>query len=83
MEVTSVEIDLKHDDDEVKGLANVTLDNLFVIKGLQIVNENEGVCVHFPRKKDVLNSGQPQLNDFQRYLQDVVLSRYQEAVGSL
>lgn len=84
MEVTNIEIELKHDDNEVMGLASITLDNLFVIKGLQIVKEEEDVHVLFPGKKNsfLKSSIQPRLNDFQRYLQTVVIDRYREEIDS-
>ena len=50
MEITEVRITLRNED-KLKAFANVTFDEEFVIRGLKIINGNNGYFVSMPSRK--------------------------------
>ena len=50
MEITEVRVTLR-DEDRLKGFANVTFDNVFVIRGMKIIAGNNGYFVAMPSRK--------------------------------
>lgn len=50
MEITEVRVTLR-DEDKLKGFANVTFDNAFVVRGMKIIEGNKGYFVSMPSRK--------------------------------
>jgi stage V sporulation protein G len=50
VEITEVRVTLR-DEDRLKGFANVTFDNVFVIRGMKIIAGNNGYFVAMPSRK--------------------------------
>lgn len=50
MEITEIRITLR-DEEKLKGFANVTFDNAFVVRGLKIIAGNSGYFVSMPSRK--------------------------------
>lgn len=50
MEITEVRVTLR-DEDRLKGFANVTFDNCFVVRGMKIIEGNDGLFVSMPSRK--------------------------------
>lgn len=50
MEITEVRVTLR-DEDKLKGFANVTFDNAFVVRGMKIIQGNSGYFVSMPSRK--------------------------------
>ncbi len=50
MEITEVRISLR-DDAKLKAFASITFDDCFVIRGLKLIEGNEGMFVAMPNRK--------------------------------
>ena len=50
MEITEVHISLK-EEDKLKAFANVTFDDVFVIRGLKVIDGSNGLFVCMPSRK--------------------------------
>lgn len=50
MEITEVRVTLR-DEEKLKGFANVTFDNAFVVRGMKIIQGNTGYFVSMPSRK--------------------------------
>ncbi|RKX26976.1 MAG: hypothetical protein DRP45_02160 [Candidatus Zixiibacteriota bacterium] len=50
MEITEIRVTLR-DEEKLRGFANVTFDNAFVIRGMKIIQGNRGYFVSMPSRK--------------------------------
>jgi stage V sporulation protein G len=50
VEITEVRVTLR-DEERLKGFANVTFDNAFVVRGLKIISGNAGLFVAMPSRR--------------------------------
>lgn len=50
MEITEIRVTLR-DEERLKGFANVTFDDAFVIRGMKIIEGNDGYFVSMPSRK--------------------------------
>ena len=50
MEITEIRVTLR-DEEKLRGFANVTFDNSFVIRGMKIIQGNKGYFVSMPSRK--------------------------------
>jgi len=50
VEITEIRVTLR-DEDKLRGFANVTFDNAFVIRGMKIIQGNNGYFVSMPSRK--------------------------------
>ena len=50
MEITEIRVTLR-DEDRLKGFANVTFDSSFVVRGMKIIEGNDGLFVSMPSRK--------------------------------
>ena len=80
MEITEVRITLR-DEDRLKGFANVTFDNAFVIRGMKIIRGNAGYFVAMPSRKRPDGSYQdvahPVNKDMRQLIEEKVLQAYE------
>lgn len=80
MEITEVRIILR-DEDKLKGFANVTFDNAFVIRGMKIISGNKGYFVSMPSRKRPDGTHQdvahPVNNETRRMIEEKVLAAYE------
>jgi stage V sporulation protein G len=81
VEITEVRITLR-DEEKLKAFANVTFDNAFVIRGLKVINGNEGYFVSMPSRKRKDGTHQdiahPINNETRKMIEDKVLAAYEE-----
>ena len=80
MEITEVRIALRNED-KLKAFANVTFDGEFVIRGLKIINGNNGYFVSMPSRKRSDGTHQdiahPINNRMRQRIEEAVLSAYE------
>ncbi|MCK4412928.1 MAG: septation regulator SpoVG [Candidatus Eisenbacteria sp.] len=83
MKITEVRVSPR-DDEKLKAFVSITIDNCFVIRGLKIIKGNKGMFVAMPSRKRPDGSFQdiahPINNETRRWMEDEVLSRYQQEV---
>jgi len=86
MEITEVNINLR-DEEKLKAFANVTFDDVFVVRGLKVINGSKGLFVCMPSRKK--NDGtykdiaHPIKNDFRIKMEEKVLTAYQDEVDKI
>ncbi len=80
MDITEVRITLRNED-KLKAFANVTFDEEFVIRGLKIINGNNGYFVSMPSRKRSDGTHQdiahPINNRMRQRIEEAVLSAYE------
>ncbi len=84
MEITEVRITLR-DEEKLKAFANVTFDDAFVVRGLKVINGNNGYFVSMPSRKRPDGTYQdiahPINNEMRDKLESVVLAEYEKALN--
>ncbi len=80
MQITEVQVKLIDGNQKLKGFANITLDDHFVVRGLKIIRSLDKYFVAMPsqRKKDgsFKDVAHPISNYFREQLEDTVLKKY-------
>ncbi len=83
MEITDIRVIVK-DEPKLKGFANVTFDNAFVVRGMKIISGLTGFFVSMPSRKrsdgtyqDIAHPITPAMR---KQLEEAVLKAYQNAL---
>lgn len=83
VEITEVRIILR-DEVKLRGFANVTFDNAFVVRGMKIISGTRGYFVSMPSRKRPDGTHQdvahPINNQTRRMIEDAVLDAYEKEV---
>ncbi len=84
MEITAVRVNLQ-DEDVLKAFVSITLDDEFVVRGLKVIQGQDGRFVAMPARKKKDGSFQDIAHPINRssreYLEKVVLAAYDETVA--
>jgi stage V sporulation protein G len=84
MEITEVSVSLM-DDEKLKAFANIVIDNLFVVRGLKIIEHIGRYFIAMPSRKQRDGSfrdiAHPITSEFRTQLEKVVLDKYWEEVN--
>ncbi|MDZ4722743.1 MAG: SpoVG family protein [candidate division Zixibacteria bacterium] len=78
MEITEIRVTLR-DEDKLKGFANVTFDNAFVIRGLKIIQGTTGYFVSMPSRKRPDGSHQDIAHPVNQEMRELLEKRILEA----
>ena len=86
VEITEVKLTLKNEE-RLKGFANITFDNAFVVRGLKIISGNKDLFVSMPSKRRPNGSFQdiahPINSEMRKMIESKVLEVYHELVGKM
>lgn len=87
MEVTGVKVTKYSKTGNLKGFANVTFDECFVVTGIKILNGQKGLFIAMPSQYSQANDEYydiyfPITAEFREELQDAVLEAYDEELAS-
>ena len=81
MDITEVRIILR-DEEKLKGFANVTFDNAFVVRGMKIIAGTKGYFISMPSRKRPDGTHQdvahPINNETRHLIENSVLNAYEE-----
>ena len=81
MEITEIRVTLR-DEEKLRGFANVTFDNAFVIRGMKIIQGNNGYFVSMPSRKRPDGTHQdiahPVNREMRNALEKAVLEAYEK-----
>lgn len=82
MEITEVAIyPIKGNSDKLKAFAAITIDSEFVIKGLKVINGNNGLFVAMPNEKGAdgqyYDTAFPITADCRQYIVEKILEEYE------
>ncbi|MEA2031046.1 MAG: SpoVG family protein [candidate division Zixibacteria bacterium] len=80
MEITEIRVTLR-DEERLKGFANVTFDNAFVVRGMKIIQGNINYFVAMPSRKRSNGTHQdvahPINSDMRHMIEEQVLEAYE------
>jgi stage V sporulation protein G len=83
MEITEVNINLR-DEDKLKAFVNITFDDVFVVRGLKVIQGRQGLFVCMPSRR--MNDGtykdiaHPIDNIFREHIEGLILDKYHSMV---
>lgn len=81
MEITEVRIFLVTNEERLKAYATITIDNVFVIRDLRVINGNNGLFVAMPSRKmkdgTFKDIAHPLNSETRRMIEERVLAEYQ------
>lgn len=84
MDITEIKLVLKSND-KLRGFANITFDNAFVIRGLKIIDGSKGLFVSMPSKRRTDGSFQdiahPINSNMRLLIEQKVLEAYQNEIS--
>ena len=85
VEITEIRVTLR-DEERLKGFANVTFEDAFVIRGMKIIQGNNGYFVSMPSRKRPDGTYQdiahPINSDMRRMIEEKVLEAYNAELKS-
>lgn len=82
--ITEIHVNLR-DEEKLKAFVNITFDDVFVIRGLKIIEGKEGLFVCMPSRK--LDDGtykdiaHPITNEFRRQMETQILEEFRKLSG--
>ena len=83
MTVTETRVFKTKGDTSLKAFANVTFDQMFVIRGIKVIEGRNGKFIAFPDRKDKKGEYKdichPINSECRKIIQDAVLKAYEEA----
>lgn len=79
MEITEININIR-DEDKLKAFVNITFDDVFVVRGLKVIEGNNGLFVCMPSRKmqggTYKDIAHPISNEFRQKLEKLILDEY-------
>jgi stage V sporulation protein G len=85
MKITEVNVNLR-DEERLKAFVNITFDDVFVIRGLKVIEGQRGLFVCMPSRR--LDDGShrdiahPISNEFRQEIEDRVLAEYERLAAA-
>ncbi|MBZ0265720.1 septation regulator SpoVG [bacterium] len=81
MRITEININLR-DEEKLKAFVNITFDDVFVIRGLKVIQGGQGLFVCMPSRKlpdgTYKDIAHPINNEFRNQIEEKILSVYAE-----
>jgi len=81
MEVTDVKLTLRSNE-KLKGFANITIDNAFVVRGLKIISGSKGLFVSMPSKRRPNGTFQDVAHPINKETRDMIENKVLEAYNN-
>ncbi|HUV30871.1 MAG TPA: SpoVG family protein [Acidobacteriota bacterium] len=78
MEITEIRVTLR-DEEKLRGFANVTFDNAFVVRGMKIIKGNNGYFVSMPSRRRPDGTHQDIAHPVNKEMRELLESRVLEA----
>ncbi len=79
MEITEININVR-DEEKLKAFVNITFDDVFVVRGLKVIQGNSGLFVCMPSRKmtdgTYKDIAHPINNDFRQAMEKLILDEY-------
>ena len=84
MEITEITISLR-DEEKLKAFVNVTFDNCFVVRGMKVIQGNNGYFVSMPSRKvedgTYRDIAHPINNEFRTLVEEKILAKYEQVLA--
>ena len=85
MELTEIRINLRNEE-KLKAFVHVTFDDVFIVRGLKVINGKDGLFVCMPSRKlpdgSYKDIAHPIVDDFRIRLEKEILDKYSEEVSN-
>ena len=79
MEITEININIRGEE-KLKAFVNITFDDVFVVRGLKVIQGNSGLFVCMPSRKmpdgAYKDIAHPIRNEFRQQLEQMILDEY-------
>lgn len=79
MEITEIHINIR-DEERLKAFVNITFDDVFVVRGLKVINGNNGLFVCMPSRRmqdgSYRDIAHPINNEFRQSMEKLILDEY-------
>ena len=79
MEITEININIRSEE-KLKAFVNITFDDVFVVRGLKVIQGNSGLFVCMPSRKmpdgAYKDIAHPIRNEFRQLLEQMILEEY-------
>jgi stage V sporulation protein G len=84
MEITEININVR-EEEKLKAFVNITFDDVFVVRGLKVIEGNSGLFVCMPSRKmqggTYKDIAHPINNEFRQKLEKLILDEYQRLLA--
>jgi len=85
MEITEININVRSEE-KLKAFVNITFDDVFVVRGLKVIQGNSGLFVCMPSRKmpdgAYKDIAHPIRNEFRQQLEQMILEEYNRLLES-
>jgi stage V sporulation protein G len=85
MEITEININIR-EEEKLKAFVNITFDNVFVVRGLKVIQGNSGLFVCMPSRKmqdgTYKDIAHPISNEFRQKMESLILSEYHHQLAA-
>ncbi len=85
MEITEININIRGEE-KLKAFVNITFDDVFVVRGLKVIQGNSGLFVCMPSRKmpdgAYKDIAHPIRNEFRQQLEQMILEEYNRLLES-
>ncbi|MCF7811297.1 septation regulator SpoVG [bacterium] len=85
MEITEININIRGEE-KLKAFVNITFDDVFVVRGLKVIQGNSGLFVCMPSRKmpdgAYKDIAHPIRNEFRQQLEQMILDEYNRLLES-
>jgi stage V sporulation protein G len=83
MELTEININLR-DEEKLRAFVNITFDDVFVVRGLKVIQGNKGLFVCMPSRKlangTYKDIAHPINNEFRQEIESLILQKYERVL---
>ena len=84
MDITDVRVRMINRDRKMKAVVSITIDDVFVIHDIKIIEGEKGIFIAMPSRKtsegDYKDIAHPINSDTRNMIQDIILKKYAEAL---
>ena len=84
MDITDVRVRMINRDRKMKAVVSITIDDVFVINDIKIIEGEKGIFIAMPSRKtsegDYKDIAHPINSDTRNMIQDIILKKYEEAL---
>lgn len=84
MEITEININIRNED-KLKAFVNITFDDVFVVRGLKVIQGKSGLFVCMPSRKMADGAykdiAHPINNEFRQKMEKLILDEYEKCLA--
>ncbi len=86
MEITDVRVRMVSKDSKMRAVVSITIDDVFVVHDIKVIEGDKGMFIAMPSRKsgdgEYRDIAHPINSETRDHLQEIVLSKYEEALKS-